>query len=1333
MVFFGGSRLVDQDNNRLEIVSTDPDIEGIPDKQAARFIDRRTYKKYAVFWPEGAGAINPDAESWHQSRIEGEGTETARWARRYLDAVSCQVSEAASGDTVPEGMSIPGYLFVITGLDSIDEASDFSALPSCCPNCASNYSRRMYRNSPVRGFRTGFSKVSQLLSKELFHCLESGENRKLVVFSDSREDAASISNGIERSHYSDLVREAMYNELHHAGISKGMLLEDLERNGEPQRFEAVQYARENPEVVESLLGLLEDARNPIPDDLPARQKENLQQIKLEAEEVLGQMRQISLTRMVPLRLLFESTDDSGQTAGPGLLITQLKELGINPAGHDVLYQNFHYDGEWHDWTDFFDYSESPYCWKQGLSDGAVETRDRIRAKVRTEIMNVLFSRLYFGFESAGLGYACLKLSEDDRQQFAGLTGLDVDIFRDMCHGCVRILGDLYRYHQERQPQQFHIEDWVDWQRAPARARVRNYIRECVRINGVDEASVQQTVWQAICETGGHEGAKLQAHHLLVRVGIPDDPVWICPSCQRPHMHRAAGVCTGCLGTLNLDPDSRCGLLYDKNYYAKEASECRMPLRIHCEELTAQTDNQPERQRSFRDVVVKTNPERRRKPISLVDTIDLLSVTTTMEVGVDIGDLQTILMANMPPMRFNYQQRVGRAGRRGQAFAVALTLCRGRSHDEFYYSRPARITGDLPPVPFLSMSREEIARRLMVKECLFHAFRHAGIQWWDSPTPPDSHGEFGEVDDWNTMPDRRESIEKWLGTSPEVSSISKSLLVGTKGISQETIMEYIRTQLFKDIESCATDAELGGKGLAEKLAEGAILPMYGMPSRVRVLYHELYRRDAKTIDRDLDLAIMEFAPGSQKTKDKRIYTAIGFTAPLLPEPWRPVSENPFLRRMWMARCDLCHFADTYQMEPEIDLCIDCGNSKEGDNAFRVFEIVIPSAFRTSFSHGRDAKADNEFLPRGSSSVAERTDTPVEHVIGTNTCRSISYGGRVYKVNDRAGRLFSGSLGRAAWVREGPTLLHQWIDERYQFQNRQDDDSVRFTPEMAESEHVALVAPKTTDILRIQPQIVSHALCLDLLARDDLGRMSRFGQGAAVKAACYSAAFILRSVVAEELDIDPEELDISNVRAVELSNQTYANEIIINDNLENGAGFTAWLSEEQNWRRILESITGPDPPSGSFIEKLLSSEHFRDCLTASYCCLCQYRNMSYHALLDWRLGLAVLRVLSNSSYLCGVDGNFSYPELTDWMHLARNLRTIFCRSFTACQEIDFGPLYGWKVGNRNVIVTHPLWNNVRPHGILAEALATLKADDEVRFIDTFNLHRRMSWVYQILGVV
>ena len=221
---------------------------------------------------------------------------------------------------------------------------------------------------------------------------------------------------------------------------------------------------------------------------------------------------------------------------------------------------------------------------------------------------------------------------------------------------------------------------------------------------------------------------------------------------------------------------------------------------------------------------------------------------------------------------------------------------GRSHDEFYFRHPERITGDPPPVPFLSISRLEIAQRLMAKECLRRAFRAAGVRWWDSPRTPDSHGEFGLSLDWDSNDDRRRIVRDWLENSPELVDIATTLCAGLESlISPSALVDYAKVELFSRIDEAYANSEITSEGLAERLAEHAILPMYGMPSRIRLFYHGFRGREALTSDRDLDMAVTEFAPGAQRTKDKRIFQAIGFTAPLLYRQyaWRPAGVDPLV--------------------------------------------------------------------------------------------------------------------------------------------------------------------------------------------------------------------------------------------------------------------------------------------------------------------------------------------------------------------------------------------------------------------------------------------------------
>lgn len=1293
-VFWGGKRLKLENNEGWELLPTDPDIESIPDRQASSFLERRTYREYALFW---ASRDIYDKEfskkGWTQRSKLGSTSENARWDMASLDIYSGRVTLGDPNSCKTDDQWVKGYVYHLP--KTPEENQDFMpAQPSICPCCGTDYSKRTSRLSSIRGFRTGFSRLSQLFSKELFYQLpEDRESRKLVIFSDSRENAASISNGIERTHYYDIVREAIIDELKQLAIGQLYLLEDIQDHGQPIRYEAIEFAERNPNAANDLREKLESANHPT-EGLPQAFK----LVQEQALSVINEIRQRGNTGIVPLRVLFE-----GENSTLGALIQRFARLGINPAGNDIADQDYYYDNHSHYWTDFFDFESQPLKWKDNPSQETIDKRYFLVSKVQSEVCDALFSRLFYSTEGSGLGYACLNLSADLTQRLAAQCHISSELFTDICNGCLRVIGDLYRYPK------YHVEDWSSWN--DAKSRLKKYVKKCIAYNQLSESQAFDALWTAICNYGNHSYLKVNPLYLWIKVSSPDSPVWQCKSCGRPHLHSAGGICTNCLSILPTEPNGTCADLYAKNYYATEAVNKRQPIRLHCEELTGQTDDQAERQRHFRNIVVNIG-EQKRDFIPVVDTIDILSVTTTMEVGIDIGSLMAVVMANMPPMRFNYQQRAGRAGRRGQPFAISLTLCRGRSHDEFYYRHPEKITGDPPPVPFLSMSQVEIIQRLLAKECLRRAFIAADVRWWDSPKPPDSHGEFGTVKDWHEQDNRRQKVQDWLENSLEVTAIAKALLIGVQNVDIARLESYIRQDLFKKVTECINNLELTGDGVAERLAEGGVLPMYGMPSRVRDLYHHDPSRKQKvaTIDRDLDLAITEFSPSAEKTKDKRIYTSIGFTAPLLPDKesgLRPASEQPLSSRKWMLRCQRCQCTETSESPITHTECPNCQATAE--QGLRIFQWAVPLAFRTSLNAGVDAKAEYDILISGAGSVAESKPQDFNLVSNTNTQIAFSESGRVFRVNDNRGNLFRGAVGKASFGRGEKLLSDQWIDERFQKKT----DGFKFI-KVGETESIAIVAPKTTGVLRIQPVKVPEGLCLDPITK-----------GSAVKAAFYSAAFIVRSVTAQELDIDPEELDVSGLRQVVRNDgDEKVGELVISDRLANGSGFTDWLAK--HWEDILkEQILNS---KNSFAAAIMSDEHRQKCDSSCYDCLQQYRNMNYHGLLDWRLGLSLLRVLENDNFSCGLDGSFDTPDLAGWLHTATKLRDTFCSSFSYCSPEQFGELVGFTLGDKKVIVVHPLWDLYKPVGLLADAVAKIEAP---RYLDTFNLLRRPSWCYQSLS--
>ena len=171
------------------------------------------------------------------------------------------------------------------------------------------------------------------------------------------------------------------------------------------------------------------------------------------------------------------------------------------------------------------------------------------------------------------------------------------------------------------------------------------------------------------------------------------PLYVCRKCRRVTQHNIDGVCPGyeCDGTLEqLDSES---VFKDNHYYNLYQQLEIRPLRVveHTAQLSKETAY--EYQNMFK-----------RKEI------DVLSCSTTFEMGVDVGSLETVFMRNVPPSPANYAQRAGRAGRSLYSAAFALTFCNKSSHDFTFFRDPVRmIRGRIDP-PVFDVRNEKIAIR-----------------------------------------------------------------------------------------------------------------------------------------------------------------------------------------------------------------------------------------------------------------------------------------------------------------------------------------------------------------------------------------------------------------------------------------------------------------------------------------------------------------------------------------------------------------------------------------------------------------------------------------------
>ncbi len=440
---------------------------------------------------------------------------------------------------------------------------------------------------------------------------------------------------------------------------------------------------------------------------------------------------------------------------------------------------------------------------------------------------------------------------------------------------------------------------------------------------------------------------------------------ICDTCRHVWWRTVAGICSTyrCIGRLGPIGD-RAGL---PGAHYRSLYEGLAAIGMVAHEHTAQWT--PAEASRIQDEFIRGD-------------VNFLSCSTTFELGVDVGDIEAVLLHNVPPSPANYLQRAGRAGRRTAAAALAVTFAQRRNHDAFYYAEPERLIDGFISPPRLYMANTSIVRRHM-HSMAFAAFEREGME--HKTVESFFVGSAGQVAPCA-------AFVAWLKARPErlghaLSRVVPSPVATEVGLGDWSWVDALvtsptehvnwgwldraRTEVEEDLaeldQAIAEAAKaqqfpragalqrqrqtLAARALIGFLSSRNVIPKYGFP--VDVVQLNLGRTgdpDAARIEleRDLRMAITEFAPGSQIVAAKVL--------------WRPLGLSTRTGRGWpefsWAVCLECG-AFRRSISPLQPPCPICASQQPPTDRG---QFVIPVF---GFAGGRDDKSPGESRPPRSS--------------------------------------------------------------------------------------------------------------------------------------------------------------------------------------------------------------------------------------------------------------------------------------------------------------------------------------------------------------------------------
>ena len=479
---------------------------------------------------------------------------------------------------------------------------------------------------------------------------------------------------------------------------------------------------------------------------------------------------------------------------------------------------------------------------------------------------------------------------------------------------------------------------------------------------------------------------LKGSELSLQVGGSWAYCLSCKTAQRPFPGRTACVDCGQPTAKPIDPNTDKVFVARKGYYRASTIDALKippvpPMALIAAEHTAQLNTAQadevfskaeEHELLFQDVDLGVDGAGHDRP-----AIDVLSCTTTMEVGIDIGSISGVSLRNMPPARANYQQRSGRAGRRGNAVATVTAFGSADSHDEHYFSNPDQMIRGAVDDPLLTLDNSEIIRR-HVTAYLLQRYHQGKLPTIKPEEQPHLFAVLGTVSDFNKAArvlnrwdlkmwleaneaSLRAEVDAWLPQqlsaaerrhlldelvqktmepidaaiefAPPAGATASAPQRAAAAVSQSSATESVAIALeAPDEEGEEKPARNpASENLLDRLLYRGVLPRYAFPTDVATFHvfdpvnSTMFRPVFQyTPSQGLTIALSQYAPGKDIWIDNKLWTSEAIYSPMSHDRHRA-----WLGRRLYYECSVCHYAKTTALENgsrgETRDCEACGGA------------------------------------------------------------------------------------------------------------------------------------------------------------------------------------------------------------------------------------------------------------------------------------------------------------------------------------------------------------------------------------------------------------------------